>query len=338
MTMTNDPDLDETVRTMRGEAMHLRRLNRQVIQADPNKDYGTMAARKFQRADVADNFRGRAEKLAIHPDGPTAARALLLVVRVVNDLFKVRRREPSAREVLHQLRMTRLAAERRTSGHRGGHCRRDPRQDGGRAPCRRRCRNGGLYGQERGAGMKALQQDPDATPILGRQPDAGEVDPVEPVHLVRLDHRRRAVHRRAASDADQPGCRPRHRAGFDREAAGEAGRALVQPQRAGPAIRDAMSDCWQGEGRPRSRDRAQRRPEAGPARRLEPSSVPVARHLPAGRGVSAHQRLVTLAPGHQLLVRRGREPAAKPGCVRVIHRSRGSIDIPERAWLEGSPA
>jgi hypothetical protein len=111
MTMTGCPDLDESIRSMRGEALHLRRLNQQTIAADPVKDYGTAGARRFQRADVAANFRGRGEKLVLHPDGAVAGRALLMVTRIVNDLFRMRRREPSAREVMHQVRMARQAAE-----------------------------------------------------------------------------------------------------------------------------------------------------------------------------------------------------------------------------------
>ena len=50
------------------------------------------------------------------------------------------------------------------------------------------------------------------------------------------------------------------------------------------------------------------------------------------------QRRVAIAPGHTLLVWRSPAVAARPGFIRVSHRSRGIMEIPEHAWNEGISA
>lgn len=54
--------------------------------------------------------------------------------------------------------------------------------------------------------------------------------------------------------------------------------------------------------------------------------------------MSAQWRRVAVAPGHQLRVRRSPEPASRTGFVKVTQSRRGSIEIREQLWNEGTPA
>ena len=110
--MTNDPDLDQLIETLRYDARRMRDLQRQVRTLDPVKDYNTIAARKFDLAEVEEQFRVQGERLKLADDRRVAGRALVLVVEQVDDLRKRRGKRPAPREVVHTLRIATDAADR----------------------------------------------------------------------------------------------------------------------------------------------------------------------------------------------------------------------------------
>lgn len=95
MTMTRDPDLDAAIEDLRGDAKRLRLLQRQVAQADEVKDYRNLAARKFELAELIEQFAVRGERLRMNDDRVMAGRTLLFVVEEASRLWERYGRRPN---------------------------------------------------------------------------------------------------------------------------------------------------------------------------------------------------------------------------------------------------
>lgn len=50
--------------------------------------------------------------------------------------------------------------------------------------------------------------------------------------------------------------------------------------------------------------------------------------------MTSERRIVEVAQGHRVTVYRTREPAARPGFVRVVKSHRPPFEIPEQRWNE----
>lgn len=52
----------------------------------------------------------------------------------------------------------------------------------------------------------------------------------------------------------------------------------------------------------------------------------------------SERRIVEIVQGHRVTVYRSREPAARPGFVRVVKSHRPPFDIPEERWNQSEIA
>ncbi len=102
-----DPDLVQAIDELRFDVMRLERIEQQILEVDAANQYGELARMRFERGDLRETIRKRAERLNM------GARTLHLLVEQANRMRTAKKHQvPALGALLNAVRIVADTTER----------------------------------------------------------------------------------------------------------------------------------------------------------------------------------------------------------------------------------